>query len=64
MEEVSILNISMFFIVIYLSIIMCIYINILLYVVLQLLRPYRKPSTPMDSSVSVSTNDAVVEAVC
>jgi hypothetical protein len=64
MEEVSILTISMFFIVIYLYSIMCIYIDILLYVVLQLLCPCSRPSTPMDASVHVSTTDATVEEAC
>jgi len=62
MEEVSILTISMFFIVIYLNSIMCIYINILFYVVLQLLGTCRKPSTPMDAPMYVSTTDVEVEA--
>jgi hypothetical protein len=61
MEEVSILTISMFFIVIYLCSILCIHIDILLYVVLQLLCPCSRPSTPMDAPVFVSTIDAIVE---
>jgi hypothetical protein len=64
MEEVSILTLSMFFIVIYLFCIMCIYIDILLYVVLQLLRPSSRPSTPMDASVPSPTTDATIEASC
>jgi hypothetical protein len=64
MEEVIILTISMLFIVIYLYSILGIYINNLFYVVLQLLHPCRKSSMPMDASVSISTIDATVEAVC
>jgi hypothetical protein len=60
MEEVSILTISMFFIVIYLYSIMCIYFNILLYDVLQFLCPYNRPSMSIDASMFVSTTDAIV----
>jgi hypothetical protein len=64
MEEVSILTISMFFIIIYLYSIICIYFDILLYDVLQLLHPYNRPSTSIDASMFVSTTDATVEATC
>jgi hypothetical protein len=52
----------MFFIIIYLYSILCIYIDILLYVVLQFLRPCSRPSMPMDALVSVSTTDVAIEA--
>jgi hypothetical protein len=61
MEEVNILTITMFLIFIYLFCILCIYIDILLYVVLRLLRPCSRPSIPMDASVPISTTDAAVE---
>jgi len=64
MEEVSILTISIFFIVIYLYTILCIYFDFLLYDVLQLLHMYSIPSTSIDASVSVSTIDAVVQEAC
>jgi hypothetical protein len=64
MEEVSILTLSMFFIIIYLFCIMCIYIYFLLYVVLQLLRLSSEPSMLMDASVTSPTNDATIEATC
>jgi hypothetical protein len=59
MEEVSILTISMFFIIIYS--IMCIYFNILFYDVLKSLHPYRKTSTSIDASMYISTTDATIE---
>jgi hypothetical protein len=61
MEEVSILTISMFFIVIYLYSIICIYFDILLYGVLLLIHLYNRPSMLIDASVSISTIDAIVE---
>jgi hypothetical protein len=63
MEEVSILTISMFFIVIYLYSILCIYFYILLYDFLQFLCLYRKPSMSIDASVSVSITNAMVETI-
>jgi hypothetical protein len=64
MEKVSILTIYVFFIVIYLYGILCIYIDILLYVVFHLLHLCSKPSTHMDASMHVSITDAVVEVSC
>jgi hypothetical protein len=61
MEEVSILTMTMFLIVIYLFCIMCIYIDILLYVVLYLLHLCSRPSMPMDAFVPISTTDGAVE---
>jgi hypothetical protein len=61
-EKVSILTISMFFIVIYSYNIICIYFDILLYDVLQLLRPYRRTSMSIDISVFVFTIDATIDA--
>jgi hypothetical protein len=61
MEEVSILTLSMLFIVIYLFCIICIYIHFLLYVVLQFLCIRNRPSTLMDASVPSPTTDAAVE---
>jgi hypothetical protein len=61
MEEVSILTISMLFIVIYLYSIMCIYFDILLYDVFRLLHRYDRPSTSMDELVFFFTNDATIE---
>jgi len=64
MEEVSIVTLFMFFIVIYVFCIICIYIDISLYVVLQLLHPSSRPSTSMDASVSSPNIDATVEVAC
>jgi hypothetical protein len=64
MEEVSILTLSMFFIFIYLFCIMCIYIDFLLYDVLQLLRSSSIPFTPMDASAPSPYIDVTVEAAC
>jgi hypothetical protein len=63
MEEVSILTISTFFIIIYLYSILCIYFYILLYDFLQFLCLYRKPSTSIDASVYVSITNAMVETI-
>jgi len=64
MNEVSILTISMFFIVIHLYSIICIYFDISLYDVFQLLRPYSRLFMPIDALMFVSTTDVVVEATC
>jgi hypothetical protein len=64
MEEVSILTLSMFFIIIYLFCILCIYIDIVMYVVLQLLRLRSRPSMSMDASMPSPTTDATIEASC
>jgi hypothetical protein len=64
MEEVSILSISIFFIFVYLYSIMYMYFNVLLYDVLQLLRPYNIPSMLIDASVSISITDVEIEATC
>jgi hypothetical protein len=64
MEEVSILIVSRFFIVIYLYSIMCIYFDILLYDVFQFVRPYRKPSTSIVALIFISIIDATIEASC
>jgi hypothetical protein len=64
MEEVSIITISIFFIVIYLFFILCIYVDILMYVVLQLLLLSGRPSMLMDASVPSPTTDATIEAAC
>jgi hypothetical protein len=55
MEEVSILILSMFFIIIYLFCILCVYIDILMYVVFHLL---------MDASMPSPNTDAEVEVAC
>jgi hypothetical protein len=55
MEEVSIITLFMLFIVIYLFCIMCIYIDILLYVVLYFLHPSSRLSTLMDASTPSPT---------
>jgi hypothetical protein len=48
----------------YIYMILYVFISLYLYVVLQLLCPCSRPSTPMDASMHVSTNDVVVEEAC
>jgi hypothetical protein len=62
MEEVSIITLFMLFIVIYLFRIMCIYIDISFYVVLQFLHLRSRPSTSMDAPVPSPNIDATIEA--
>jgi hypothetical protein len=64
MEEVSILTFSIFFIIIYLFFILCVYINILMYAILNLLRLSSRPYTLMDALVPSPTTDATVEETC
>jgi len=61
MEEFSILTISMFFNVIYLYSIMCLYFDMLLYDVFNLLHLNKIPSTLIDASMYVSITDSMVE---